>query len=167
LSSFCLADTLGINSTAPYFKVVSGNNEELTLDDIKGKVVIIFYETEATAERNRKLKNKLNEFYDAQPDSVKKVILRLPVINCAGVFFTGAWKNELKERSKMEGITIYGDWDGKMSCAYSIKDKESNLVIIDKNGIIKYHSAGKVGDKDIEIIKDLLALLANEKLKSK
>jgi hypothetical protein len=159
---FCLADNLGINSVAPYFKVVSGDNEELTLNDIEGKVTVVFYETKDTIEVNRKLKNELNKFYDAQPDSAKKAILRVPIINCKGVFFVGIWRNELKVHSKKEGITIYGDWDGRMFSVYGIKDKESNLIIIDTKGIIRYCSFGKIQEKDIKKIKDLLVTMINE-----
>ena len=157
LTNFVYAAEPEIGMPAPDFKIMSGSNEELTLDDIKGRVAVIFYETKDTIEKNRKLKNELNKFYDAEPDNAKKSILRVPVINCRGVFFTEVWKNNLKENSKKEGITIYGDWDGKMFLAYGIKDKESNLIIIGRDGIIKYFFAGKAEDKDFDRIKDLLA----------
>lgn len=154
---FAYAAGLKAGIPAPAFKVVSGNNEELSLDDIKGKVAVIFYETKDTKEKNRRLKDELNKFYDMQQDNVKKLILRIPVINCRGVFFTGAWKNNLKENSKKEGIAIYGDWDGKMFFSYAIDGKESNLIIIGRDGIVKYSFAGSLGEKDFGRIKDLLA----------
>lgn len=160
-ANFAHAEGVRVGIAAPYFKVVSGNGEELTLDDIKAKAAVIFYETKDTAQRNRKLKDELNKFYDAQPDDVRKMILRVPVINCNGVFFTGAWKGNLRESSKKEGITIYGDWDGKMFFSYGIKDKESNLIIIGTNGVVRYSFAGQVAEKDFGRIKDLLAAEAN------
>jgi len=153
---FAHAAGLKAGILAPAFKVISGNNQELALDDIRGKLAVIFYETKYMTEKNRRLKNELNKFYDAQQDRVKKLILRVPVINCKGVFFTEAWKNNLKDSSKKEGITIYGDWDGKMFLAYGIKDKESNLIIIGRNGIVRYSFAGRVEEKDFGRIKDLL-----------
>lgn len=161
--NFVYAAGLRVGIPAPYFKVISGNNEELTLDDIKGKVAVIFYETKDVAERNRQLKDELNKFYDAQPDYIKKMIFRVPVINCNRVFFTGTWKDNLKQNSKKEGLTIYGDWDGKMFFSYGIIDKESNLIIIGRDGIIKYSFAGSVEEKDFGRIKGLLAVEANPK----
>ena len=32
---------------------------------VKGKVVVIFYETKDAVEKNRKLKNELNKFYNS------------------------------------------------------------------------------------------------------
>jgi hypothetical protein len=95
-----------------------------------------------------------------QSDRIKRLILRVPVINCKGVIFIDTWKNNLRESSKKEGITIYGDWGGKMFLSYGIKDKESNLIIIGTDGIVKYCSAGIVEEKDFGKIKGLLTVEA-------
>jgi hypothetical protein len=161
LADFVCAQEFPAGNPAPYFKVLSGDNEELTLDDIKGKAAVIFYETKDTVEKNRQLKDELNKFYDAQTEKVKKSILRIPVINCKGVFFTDIWKANLRQSSRKEGFTIYGDWDGKMFLAYGIKDNDSNLIIIGKDGIVKYSFSGRVGEKEFSRIKDLLTAEAN------
>jgi len=153
---FVYTQEFGVGAPAPYFKVTSGDNEEITLDNIKGKVGVIFYETKDTIEKNRQLKNELNKFYASQPDSTRKLILRIPIINCKGVFFTDIWKNNLKGNSQKEGITIYGDWDGKMFLSYGVKDAESNLIIVGKDGVVKYSFMGKVPEKDFSKIKNLL-----------
>ncbi len=146
----------GLGTSAPSFQVRSGDGRVLTLDMIKGKVIVIFYETKDVVEKNRRLKYELNKFYDEQPDTIKELIVKLPII-------TKIWKSKLRENSKREGITIYGDWSGKMFSDYKMKDEESNVVIIDKKGIIRYIASGKVGDKEINKIKELLRKLGNEK----
>ena len=155
---------LKIGTDAPPFRVKSGEDKELTLDMIKGKVIIIFYETKDVVENNRQLKNELNKFYNEQPDTVKELIVRLPIINCSVAFwpFTEIWKSKLMDNSKKEGITIYGDWNGKVFSYYKMKDRESNVVITDKKGIIRYIAPGKVGDEEINKIKELLEELGNE-----
>ena len=155
-----------VGASAPFFKVVSGDGRMLMLDDLRGKATGIFYETTDAVKKNRKLKDRLNVFYDQQPDSIKKLIVKLPVINCKGAFwpFTGIWRSKLRKHSKKENIIIYGDWDGKMGQAYSVKDKESNIFVIDKKGIIRYFTFGRVEDKEIKIIIDLLKQLALEDL---
>jgi alkyl hydroperoxide reductase subunit AhpC len=161
ISSFA-ADSI-VGSMAPSFEVKSGDNRKLSLDDIKGKVTVLFYETKDIKEKNRKLKNELNKFYDSQPQGVKENTVRLAVVNCKSVIFTGAWKSTLRENSKKEGITIYGDWNGKMGKDYNVKDNESNVILIDKKGIIRYYHAGLVDDKGIVEIKNLLSSLGGEK----
>lgn len=162
LYSLSFAGMAAIDSPAAGFKVISGTGEELSLADIKGKVTVIFYETKDTKEKNRELKNELNKFYDAQSDADKKDIRRIPIINCAGVFFTEMWKKELRANSKKEGMAIYGDWDGSMASSYGFKADDSNLVIIDKSGMIRYIYTGKVEDRQIQSIKELLSRLIKE-----
>lgn len=165
LTAVSFAESLKIGTDAPAFKVKSGDDGILTLDTMKGKAIVIFYETKGVVEKNRKLKDELNKFYDGQPDTIKELIVKLPIINCSSAFwpFTGIWKSKLRENSKKEGMTIYGDWDGKMFSDYKMEDKESNAVIIDKKGIIRYIASGKVEDMEINKIKELLKRIGNEK----
>lgn len=153
----------GIN--APYFKVISGDDKELNSFMIKGKVVVIFYETKDLIEKNRKLKNELNKFYDEQPDTIKNLIVKLPIIDCSGAFklFTGMWKNSLIDHSKKERMVIYGDWDAMMFSNFKMKKDESNILILDKKGIIQYYKQGTIEDKEIIEIKELLLKYVNRK----
>lgn len=164
-TAFSFGRGLKIEAVASSFKVKSGDNEILTLDMVKGKVIIIFYETKDVVEKNRKLKDELNKFYDEQPDTIKELIVKLPIINCSGAFwpFTRIWKSKLRENSRKERITIYGDWDAKMKSCYKMQDRESNVLVIDKKGIIRYYAYGKIKDEEINKIKELLKNLVDEK----
>ena len=166
LPTVCMGEGLEVGADAPFFKIKSGDGKELTLDMIKGKVTVIFYENKDIVEENRKLKNELKDFHDQQPDNVKELSVELPVIDCSGAFwpFAGIWKGRLRENSEKEGIIIYGDWDGKMKSVYRIKDKESNVIIIDKKGAVRHFSSGEVEDKEIDKIKELLEELGSEEM---
>jgi predicted transcriptional regulator len=50
-----------------------------------------------------------------------------------------------------------------MKAHYKMKDKEGNVVIIDKKGKIRYFSSGKIKDQEIEKIKELLKKIGDEK----
>lgn len=153
-----------IGSTAPYFRVQSGDDEELTLDMIKGKVAAIFYENKDVVENNKGLKDALNKLYHEQTWIVKDVLVRLPVIDCSdGVWpFLGMWKRRLREQSKKEGVVIYCDWNGKMSSDYKMKPDVSNIVIVDKSGRIRFFASGVVNTQEINDVKELLVALARE-----
>jgi len=156
----CVAGGALTGNPAPDFKVISGDNKTLTLSDIKGKTAVLFYESKNAVEQNRKLKTVLNEFYDRQPEGIKDGITRIAVIDCKGVLFGGAWKKNLRDNSAKEGITIYGDWDGKMSADYMAKEGVSNVIIIDKGGTVRYFNSGRIADADIGAIEGLLKGLA-------
>lgn len=156
LPLFIFANDNLINRRAPDFKVISGDKEELSLEDINNKVTVLFYEAKNTVEQNRKLKNSLNLLYKELPDSVKKDIIRIGVVDCQGVLFKGIWEKALRDNAKKEGINLYGDWDGKMSKSYIFDRKESNVIIIDKKGIIRYYASGKIEEDGIIAIRELL-----------
>jgi hypothetical protein len=153
-----------MGSPAPYFSVQSGDDKELTLDMIKGKVAAIFYENKDIVDANKRLKDELNKLYYEQTDALKDVLVRLPIIDCSHAFwpFLGIWKRRLREHSKKEGITIYCDWEGKMSSDYKMKADVSNVVIIDKSGRIRFFTSGAVKAEEINGVKELLIALARE-----
>lgn len=153
-----------IGSPAPYFKVGSGDDKVLTLDMIKGKVTAVFYENRKIVDANKRLKDELNKLYHEQTDALKDVLLRLPIIDCSDAVwpFHGIWKKRLREHSRKEGTTIYCDWRGKMASAYRMKEDVSNVVIIDKAGIIRSFTSGEVMPEQIDDAKKLLKALAGE-----
>lgn len=162
LISRVFAAGLDVGSPAPAFRVISGDNKELASGDLKGKVAVIFYEARNAVEENRRLKNALNEFYAGQPAALKKDIAKIGVVYCQGVFFRGIWEKALRDHSRKEGLILYGDWDGKMADAYHFSKDQSNVIIIDKKGIIRYYACGFIADKDIDMIEKLLNDMARE-----
>lgn len=159
-SAFAL---IGEGVNAPEFSVTSGDGNEITLRDLEGTVAVIFYETKDNdvIERNRALKEELKQFYKIQTDLRKKLLSRIAVIDCSSASwpFKGIWKSKLIENSKKEGIPIYGDWDGTFADNYSVVRGETNFIVIDKKGIIRYAKAGFIEGTEILEIKILLGTL--------
>lgn len=162
-SSFIAASDL-IGSAAPYFRVQSGDDRELTLEMLKGKVTAVFYENKDIVDANKRLKDELNRLYYEQTEVVKSLLVRLPIIDCshASWLFQGIWKKRLREQSKKKGVTIYCDWNGKMSSDYKMQANVSNVVIIDKRGKIRFFTSGEVPAAQIDDVKKLLQALAGE-----
>lgn len=159
LVSECMSVSVG--QKAPDFRVVSGSGETLTSDAIKGKVAVIFYETKDTKEKNRALKNELNKYYESEPDSLQKNILRIAVIRCSA-FMPNIWRRSLRENSKKEGIMIYGDWDGAMERGYAMIEDESNFIIVDKAGMVSDARSGVIPAGEFEGIKRSLSELLSK-----
>jgi hypothetical protein len=164
LPSLCLANGLKTGAIAPFFKVSSGDGRVLTLEGIKGKAAGIFYETTDVVKQNMQLKEALGKYYEAQPEAVRKLIVRLPVINCSKVFLPlrGIWRSEFRKHSALEGITIYGDWTGRMFSDYAIQGGVSNVFLVDKKGIIRYYASGRIQGKEIDKVVSLFKELAEE-----
>jgi peroxiredoxin len=150
---------------APNFLVESGDDQKLSLNMVRGKVVVFFYEFRRSLDQNHELKNVLRKFYRSQPADIQKEVFRLVVINCTKSLWATMplWKSSLREHSVKEGFTIYGDWSGRMFKDYHIKAGKSNFLIIDKQGIIRYAATGKITPRHFDKIKQLLLSLVQTK----
>jgi len=93
---------------------------------------------------------------------------RLLVYLCAYAFaaavwpLQGIWKRELRKNSRQEGLTIYGNWNGRMLSAYGMKGGDSNLLIIDKKGVIRFFRSGAIPPDVIKEIQELLYAIGRE-----
>ena len=152
-----------LGKAAPPFEIKSGQDQKLTLEMIRGKVVVLFYETRNVVDKNDELKDELTRLYLDQPENIKQEIFRLVVIDCSKATLPtlSLWKNKLAQHSLALGFTIYGDWNRKMLLDYGLEKDDSNFLIIDKNGIIRYSSTGKITNGEINNIKNLLISLAH------
>ena len=163
LSILCAAANPKVGKKAPFFRIKSGDDKELTLDMLKGKVAIIFYETKEVVEKNRALKEALKKLGrdERYPSGISVAV---GVADCSGAFwpFTRIWRSKLIENSEKEGLTIYGDWDGKMCSDFGLKPKESNVIVVDGKGFIRYSKAGKIESPGIDELKELLIELVSE-----
>ncbi len=146
---------------APPFVVESGDSQKLTRDMVRGKVVVLFYENRQVVDKNGELKDELQGLYRAQPEHIKQEIFRLLVIDCSEACLPAIplWKTKLSENSRIQGFTIYGDWDRRMLLDYHLQGNDSNFLIIDRHGIIRYSATGKIGNGQIQKIKELLCSL--------
>ena len=151
---------LATSEPAPSFSLVSGDNKKLTLDMLRGKIIVLFYATRDKVKVNEDLQHYLDTLYDAQPQNIQNQIFRLLVVNTMEATSLTAWKEKLVETSAQLKITIYGDWTGGMFAAYRMRDNDSNFVIIDKRGIVRFATSGRIDNSRFEAIKKLLLELA-------
>jgi len=162
-TAYALLDS---GSSAPEFEVSSGEGTGINMGTLKGKVVTIFYETKdkEVVEKNRHIKKELNLFYRQQSDSIQRQISRVAIIDCRKAFwpFKKIWKKNLVENSLKEGLTIYGDWDGIFAKNYQTADGETNFIVIDKKGVIRFSKTGMIEKNETGKIKMLLEILLKE-----
>jgi peroxiredoxin len=147
---------------APNFLVESGDNQKLSLRMVRDRVVVLFYESRHVIKKNRELKDELKRLYRAQPPDIQRQIFRLVVIDCSEAAWPTLpiWQRQLQAHSRKEGFPIYGDWNQKMLSDYHLQPGESNFLIIDKRGIIRYAAAGRIANGQFEKIKAMLCALA-------
>lgn len=140
------------------FSVESGDGKEVTEKSVKGKVVIMFYEKRNVVKKNAEMKDRLNEIFDCRSVNIQQTIVRLPIIDCSHVFWpvSEIWKKGLRDNSKRVGMMVYCDWTGNVSRDFRMVPDESNMLILDGKGIIRYRFSGKIDQDRLEEIKHTL-----------
>ena len=127
-------------------------------------MAVIFYESRSAVKKNGPLKDLVKAFLLDQPDEIRRQVVSLSIIDCSrapqGV--RHFWEKALIENSRIEGVTIYGDWDGKMRKDMGFKEGDSNFMVVDKDGLIRLHLSGKIGQESYEGIKSLLLRLVTD-----
>lgn len=160
MSLFQIVAAITTGQTAPPFSVTSGDGKTVALDTLKGKIVVVLYETKNVVEQNRALKTQLTTLYEQFP-KLKQGSVVVPVINCSSASWLTkkVWRSKLRENSSREKLTIYGDWDGNMADVYQMTDNQSNVVIIDATGVVRFVSIGACDTTTRDAIQSLLLKL--------
>jgi len=128
---------------------VQAEKRSISTRDIAGRVAIITYETKSTAEVNRPFKQAVLQRW-RQADSTAPAIV--PVINCFSFFgfARSICANRVAAVSKKENLIIYTDSDGAMFRDCKITDDQSNIIILDKKGLVRFIHAGRLEDADVQ-----------------
>ena len=58
------------------------------------------------------------------------------------------------------GIPIYYDKHGNMYEDFGMKDDESNIIVVDKDGTVSYFKQGKLNDNEVGLVMKLIHELA-------
>jgi len=159
------ADSLQIGDKAPSFFIESADGKKLNLEMIIGNLSLIFYEDRSVVEKNNDIKYHLSQFRDNNLSLLHNFqIVQVVDASSANFLTKTIWKRKLLQNSQKNNIVIYADWAGDMLRDYQLKRKESNLIIVDQSGIIRYLFSGKVNDQELKIIEDLLLSIGRESL---
>ncbi len=127
------AQTL-INAQAPGFSLHDQYDLLYDLQQDRGKVLVLLASDGEGAKHNRQWVDAIKERYQD----------RIPIIGIADTrkvpFFM---KGTVKDRFKKSPAHILLDWDGIVFTSYGLAPNISNIVLIDKQGIVRWLHAGE------------------------
>ena len=142
-----------IGAQAPAFEVKDGDDSVLDSASLKGKKLVIFYETrdDSVIEQNRAVKRKMLEHLRQDSTLAAQTVI-VPIIDCSSAFALtrGIWKSNLRANSEKEGLTIYCDWDGSVGRAFQVQADQSNVIVIGRDGLVKFAAGGVVKPNEVD-----------------
>ena len=153
-----------VGEEAPDARVEDADERALWLSELKGSPVVVFYEDKDSGSVNTTLKDELAELMGEEGMGGIRVV---PVADVADY---NSWpkksfvRKAIREASKKAGLTIYCDWDGSFRRKLDLERNTSNVVVIGRDGVVRFSATGALGEgKRAEV----LALLKKEAKASK
>ncbi len=149
-----------VGNAVPAFTVTSQDGKPLTQEDLLGKVSVLFYDTRHTASVNNDLKYEIGDFREANLPLLENLqVIQVIDASSANFLTRTIWRRKLRENARKYGTTLYADWSGKMRRDFGFSSKESNILVIDPQGRVRYVHQGNPRGEEREKLFALLLVL--------
>lgn len=123
-----------MNAKAPEFSLRDQYDRQFDIRQGEGNIIVLLASDAEGSKQNRAWIDCIEKRYK---DTV--VIVGIADTRGAPFFIRSAIRNEFKKIS--DGILL--DWNGLVFTLYDLAPKVSNLVLIDKDGVVRYRYAGE------------------------
>lgn len=127
----------------------NADGEAVALHPLLGKPTIVFYEERDSTSLNQPLKDEL--FKRGKKENLLDAVQVVAVADLEGYNWFPARNFALKgvrDAQTKAGIPVYVDWSGTLRGApWKLKEKTSNVVLLDSNGDLALKLDGKVDEK--------------------
>lgn len=159
LSTPMVAEAVAPGDRAPEAKVADADDHWLSMSDLRGSPVVVFYEDKDSRDVNAALKGDVAHLMAEDGMGAIRVIPVADVSEYDSWPSRGFVKKAVREESKKAGLTIYCDWDASFRRTYALEKGQSNVVIVGRDGVVK---AAMSGPLSASARADVVALLRAE-----
>jgi predicted transcriptional regulator len=122
------------NSKAPAFSLLDQYDQPYDLRQAEGRTVILLASDGKGAKHNR-------QWVDAIKGRYRDPIVIVGIADTRGVPFF--MKSAVKNKFKKSPAPVFLDWNGVVFTSYGLAPRVSNLVLIDKQGIVQFLISGE------------------------
>lgn len=155
------ARALETGQRAPSFELSYDDEKVLRSADLAGSAIVITCESRETKELNQPFKDALLKAFP--PDERLRLNIALvPVIDCFAYPWPikGMCVRGVQDNASKLNLQLYVDMSGKMFQDYGASSSTSTVIIIDREGVVRYVMRGKVPDADVGSVVELVRGLA-------
>ena len=120
-----------------------------TMREVRGRVVIVFYEDREHTDLNRALKEQLHRF--VVDNGLQPQVTTYAVANVHGIdgVVRDLARTAIRAIASQYGIQILLDWEGAlMRAPWSLANHDANVVLVDRQGRIRWRHTGAVGEAE-------------------
>lgn len=146
------AEPLEVGDTAPDWSFKDADDKAFTMATWPNKVLLINYVDPDESEANEPFNEAMRTAREAG-DLLNSDYMGLGIVDCKAT-----WKPDVLIRTiagnKAEKYkrTILFDYDAELRGSWGLKEDSSNVILLDKNHVVKYISRGKIADDQIQSV---------------
>lgn len=131
------------------FTLETSSGTQQSLSSLRGKVVVLFYEDRHHTETNAKVKEAVAKY--GLENKLQGKVEVLAVANLKGYDFSPASdiaRRAIRAIASRFGISIWMDWKGVVQDKLGVQDANANVVVLDKDGVVKWKRTGRLGETE-------------------
>lgn len=146
------------------FSLPTTSGRDRTLSQLRGKVVVLFYETRGTITQNQHVKDAMGARFNRD----RTLANRFSLIAACNVAEYNSWPSQYFAReaittvARSQRIELWLDWNRTLIQRLALRDGTSNIVLIDKLGRVRERNWGRVADANVNALLDRMIALGNE-----
>lgn len=144
-------------TTAPRARVHDVAGRAVRLDRLRGKPVLIVYESRESSEQNQALKDRLSRL--ARGGRYRSRVHLLPVASVEAFDYfpiRGLVESSIAAESERIGTAIYCDWDGSFRRALTLSPERSSVVLVARDGRVIFAYEGALTRRAQDRLVELL-----------
>lgn len=132
------------------FSLEETSGQTRTMREVRGRVVVIFYEDRGHTDTNRELKLTLHRF--VIDNQLREQMTTYAVANTSSIgsgVIRDMARTAIRAIAAQYGIQILLDWEGALQAApISLRDGDANVAIVDRSGRLRWRHTGAIGETE-------------------
>jgi hypothetical protein len=146
------------------FSLPTTAGRDRALAQLRGKVVVLFYETRDTITQNQHVKDAMGVRFNRD----RSLINRFSLVAACNVAEYNSWPSQYFAReaisavARSQRIELWLDWNRTLIQRLGLRDRTSNIVLIDKQGRVRERLWGRVADGSVNALIDRMIALGSE-----
>jgi len=146
------------------FSLPTTAGRERSLSQLRGKAVVLFYETRGTITQNQHVKDAMGVRFNRD----RTLANRIALIAACNVAEYNSWPAQYFAReaisavARSQRIELWLDWNRTLISRLGLRDAVSNIVLFDRAGVLRERHAGRIPDAQVEALIDRIVALGEE-----
>ena len=130
-----------VNEKATAFMLQNQHEKTVSLKQYEGRIVVLIASDKEGKAQNPAWKKVIREAYGD-----RLVVQGVADVSSVPFFLKGKIRNDFKK----DGESILLDWEGEVFKVYSLTKGVSNVILIDKDGMIRHRSSGPAAPEAVQ-----------------